>query len=112
MMVLTLEMIDVFMSVNMNTVDVGTLADISILKIYRASNLNLTTMRRPLQRYLPTFLYARKAAYNAAFCPRQHSSDYAKMVSYKWNVRKEDTWHERLTGRILSKQHPKTRCGS
>ena len=30
---LTLEMIDDFMSVNMNTVDVGTLADISTLKL-------------------------------------------------------------------------------
>jgi hypothetical protein len=33
MIMLTLEMIDDFMSVNMNTVDVGTLADISTLKL-------------------------------------------------------------------------------
>ena len=32
-MMLTLKMIDDFMSVNMNTVDVGTLADISTLKL-------------------------------------------------------------------------------
>lgn len=32
-MMLTLEMIDDFMSVNMDTVDVGTLADISTLKL-------------------------------------------------------------------------------
>lgn len=33
MIILTLEMIDDFMSINMNTVDVGTLADISILRL-------------------------------------------------------------------------------